>query len=120
RKHAARRRRGADDGRCHERDQHGDEASHPSRGGRIRTDDLPLPKRALYQAELHPVGEEVYGRRGSAACYVPPVTEITLHGARPVGAPHPRLGYAMVTAASTLFAVNGTVSKVILTNGAIP
>jgi drug/metabolite transporter (DMT)-like permease len=47
------------------------------------------------------------------------VTEITLHGARPVGAPHPRLGYAMVTAASTLFAVNGTVSKVILTNGGI-
>src|SRR4029079_14440100 len=26
-----------------------------SRGGRIRTGDLPLPKRALYQAELHPV-----------------------------------------------------------------
>ena len=47
------------------------------------------------------------------------MTEITLHGARPVGAPHPRLGYAMVTAASALFAVNGTVSKVILTNGGI-
>ena len=47
------------------------------------------------------------------------MTEITLHGARPVGAPHPRLGYAMVNAASTLFAVNGTVSKVILSNGGI-
>ena len=34
-----------------------------SRGGRIRTDDLPLPKRALYQAELHPVWRTVYGPR---------------------------------------------------------
>ena len=47
------------------------------------------------------------------------MTEITLHGARPAGAPHPRLGYAMVTAASALFAVNGTVSKIILTESGI-
>jgi drug/metabolite transporter (DMT)-like permease len=47
------------------------------------------------------------------------VTEITLHGARPAGAPHPRLGYAMVTAASTLFAVNASVSKIGLTDGGI-
>jgi drug/metabolite transporter (DMT)-like permease len=47
------------------------------------------------------------------------VTEITLHGARPAAAPHPRLGYAMVTAASALFAVNGTVSKIILTSSGI-
>jgi len=47
------------------------------------------------------------------------VTEITLHGARPAGAPRPRLGYAMVTAASTLFAINGTVSKLILTGSEI-
>lgn len=47
------------------------------------------------------------------------MTEITLHGARPAGAPHPRLGYAMVTAASTLFAINGTVSKLILTGSEI-
>ena len=47
------------------------------------------------------------------------MTEITLHGARPAGPPHPRLGYAMVTAASTLFAINGTVSKIILTEGGI-
>jgi drug/metabolite transporter (DMT)-like permease len=47
------------------------------------------------------------------------VTEITLHGARPAGAPRPRLGYAMVTAASALFAVNGSVSKIILTEGDI-
>ena len=47
------------------------------------------------------------------------MTELTLHGARPAGVPRPRLGYAMVTAASALFAVNGTVSKVILTEGGI-
>ena len=47
------------------------------------------------------------------------MTEITLHGARPPGAPHPRLGYAMVTTASALFAVNGTVSKLILTGSEI-
>ena len=47
------------------------------------------------------------------------MTEIILHGARPGGAPHPRLGYAMVTAASALFAVNGTVSKLILTGSEI-
>lgn len=47
------------------------------------------------------------------------MTEIVLHGARPAGPPHPRLGYAMVTLASTLFAVNGTVSKVVLTSTGI-
>ena len=47
------------------------------------------------------------------------MTELALHGARPAGVPRPRLGYAMVTAASALFAVNGTVSKVILTEGGI-
>ena len=47
----------------------------------------------------------------------PAVTELTLHGARPAGVPRPRLGYAMVTAASALFAVNGTVSKVIAHRG---
>ena len=34
-----------------------------SRGGRIRTGDLPLPKRALYQAELHPVWPKSTARR---------------------------------------------------------
>ena len=48
------------------------------------------------------------------------MTEIVLHGARPVGPPHARLGYAMVTAASALFAVNGSVSKVILTSTDMP
>jgi drug/metabolite transporter (DMT)-like permease len=48
------------------------------------------------------------------------MTEIVLHGARPAGPPHPRLGYAMVTAASALFAVNGSVSKVILTSTGMP
>ena len=47
------------------------------------------------------------------------MTEITLHGARPPGAPRPRLGYVMVTTASALFAVNGTVSKLILTGSEI-
>ncbi|HET9288209.1 MAG TPA: EamA family transporter [Gaiella sp.] len=47
------------------------------------------------------------------------MTEIVLHGARPAGRPHPRLGYAMVTTASALFAVNGTVSKVILTQSGV-
>ena len=47
------------------------------------------------------------------------MTEITLHGARPRGRADPRLGYAMVTTASALFAVNGTVSKIILTDGGI-
>ena len=48
------------------------------------------------------------------------MTEIVLHGARPAGPPHPRLGYAMVAAASALFAVNGSVSKVILTSSGMP
>ena len=43
------------------------------------------------------------------------MTEIVLHGRAGTGRPHPRLGYAMVTAAAMLFAINGTVSKVILT-----
>ena len=43
------------------------------------------------------------------------MTEIVLHGARVEARRRPRLGYAMVTAAAMLFAVNGTVSKVILT-----
>ena len=47
------------------------------------------------------------------------MTEIVLHGARPAGSPHPRLGYAMVTAASALFAVNGTVAKIVLTSSGI-
>ena len=48
------------------------------------------------------------------------MTEIVLHGARPAGPPHPRLGYAMVAVASALFAVNGSVSKVILTSSGMP
>ena len=48
------------------------------------------------------------------------MTEIVLHGARPAGPPHPRLGYVMVAAASALFAVNGSVSKVILTSSGMP
>lgn len=47
--------------------------------------------------------------------YLPAVTEIVLHGARPLGTTSPRLGYAMVSVGAALFAVNGTVSKVILT-----
>jgi drug/metabolite transporter (DMT)-like permease len=44
------------------------------------------------------------------------VTEIALHGTAAVAERHPRLGYAMATAAAALFAVNGSVSKVILSS----
>lgn len=43
------------------------------------------------------------------------MTEIVLHGTGAIAVRRPRLGYAMATAAAALFAVNGTVSKVILT-----
>ena len=47
------------------------------------------------------------------------MTEIVLHDEpfAPARRRHPRLGYAMATAAAALFAVNGTVSKIILTSG---
>jgi drug/metabolite transporter (DMT)-like permease len=45
------------------------------------------------------------------------VTEIVLHDEPFAGRRHPRLGYAMAIAAAALFAINGTVSKVILTSG---
>ena len=48
------------------------------------------------------------------------MTEIVLHGERGSAGPHPRLGYAMVTAAAMLFAVNGTVSKIVLTGTDMP
>jgi drug/metabolite transporter (DMT)-like permease len=44
------------------------------------------------------------------------VTEIVLHDEPLVTRTHPRLGYAMVTASALLFAVNGPVSKIILTS----
>jgi drug/metabolite transporter (DMT)-like permease len=44
------------------------------------------------------------------------VTEIVLHDEPFAAARHPRLGYAMAVAAAGLFAINGTVSKVILTS----
>jgi drug/metabolite transporter (DMT)-like permease len=39
---------------------------------------------------------------------------------KPGAHPHPLLGYAMVWTAATLFAVNGTVSKVVLSSGISP
>lgn len=44
------------------------------------------------------------------------MTEIVLHDEPHAARRRPRLGYAMVTAAAALFAVNGTVSKIILTS----
>jgi drug/metabolite transporter (DMT)-like permease len=44
------------------------------------------------------------------------VTEIVLHDEPYAARRHPRLGYAMATAAAALFAVNGTVSKIVLTS----
>ena len=44
------------------------------------------------------------------------MTEIVLHGDHGVAGRRPRLGYAMVVAAALLFAVNGTVSKIVLTS----
>ena len=44
------------------------------------------------------------------------MTEIVLHDEPFAAARHPRLGYAMAVAAAGLFAINGTVSKVILTS----
>ena len=51
------------------------------------------------------------GRLAPTATSLAAVTEIALPRERPAGAPRPRLGYAMVTAAAALFAVNGAVSK---------
>jgi drug/metabolite transporter (DMT)-like permease len=48
------------------------------------------------------------------------VTEIVLHGARGPARRSPLAGYAMVSAAAALFAVNGTVSKIVLTSTAMP
>jgi drug/metabolite transporter (DMT)-like permease len=45
------------------------------------------------------------------------VTEIVLHDEPYAVRRRPRLGYAMVTVSAALFAINGTVSKVILTSG---
>jgi drug/metabolite transporter (DMT)-like permease len=48
------------------------------------------------------------------------VTEIVLHDAPATAAARrPRLGYAMAVAAAVLFAINGTVSKVILTGSSM-
>ncbi len=44
------------------------------------------------------------------------MTEIVLHDEPFAATRHPRLGYAMATGAAALFAINGTVSKVILTS----
>jgi drug/metabolite transporter (DMT)-like permease len=44
------------------------------------------------------------------------VTEVVLHDEPFAATRHPRLGYAMATAAAALFAVNGTVSKIVLTS----
>lgn len=44
------------------------------------------------------------------------MTEIALHGTAAAREPHPRVGYAMATAAAALFAFNGSVSKVILSS----
>jgi drug/metabolite transporter (DMT)-like permease len=44
------------------------------------------------------------------------VTEIALHGTSARTARRPLVGYALVTAAAMLFAVNGTVSKIVLTS----
>ena len=109
--------------------------SSGDRGGRIRTDDLPLPKRALYQAELHPVAARSAtrcmrpgarcalrcrrrGGRSSLTGYTPRRGDRDRPPrARPVRRRRTR-GSATrwSTAAATLFAVNGTVSKVILTS----
>ena len=47
------------------------------------------------------------------------MTESVLHGERVGHERRPRVGYAMAIAAAGLFAVNGTVSKVILTGGGL-
>ncbi len=44
------------------------------------------------------------------------MTEIALHGTAAAAERHPRVGYAMASAAALLFAVNGSVSKVILSS----
>jgi drug/metabolite transporter (DMT)-like permease len=44
------------------------------------------------------------------------VTEIVLHDEPFAVRRHPRLGYAMITVSAALFAINGTVSKIILTS----
>jgi drug/metabolite transporter (DMT)-like permease len=44
------------------------------------------------------------------------VTEVVLHDEPFAATRHPRLGYAMATAAAALFAVNGSVSKIVLTS----
>lgn len=44
------------------------------------------------------------------------MTEVVLHDEPFAATRHPRLGYAMATAAAALFAVNGSVSKIVLTS----
>jgi drug/metabolite transporter (DMT)-like permease len=44
------------------------------------------------------------------------VTEVVLHDEPFAATRHPRLGYAMATTAAAFFAVNGTVSKIVLTS----
>ncbi|HEY6076214.1 MAG TPA: EamA family transporter [Gaiella sp.] len=44
------------------------------------------------------------------------MTEIALHGTTPATRRRPLVGYALVTAAAMFFAVNGTVSKIVLTS----
>jgi drug/metabolite transporter (DMT)-like permease len=44
------------------------------------------------------------------------VTEVVLHDEPFATTRHPRLGYAMATTAAAFFAVNGTVSKIVLTS----
>ena len=47
------------------------------------------------------------------------MTEIVLRGPPSVDRTSPRVGYLLVLAAAALFAVNGAVSKVILTSGSM-
>jgi drug/metabolite transporter (DMT)-like permease len=71
-----------------------------SRGGEIRTREPLRPKRSAL----------------TRLSYAPPCADYICRFARVVQ-PRPAYGYAMVAVAATLFAVNGTVSKVVLGSG---
>src|SRR5262249_30607798 len=73
-----------------------------SRGGQTRTAGLRVPNAMLYQAELRPAMERLATRHDRISTAEPK---------------EPVIGYTMVLVASTLFGVNGVVSKGALSPG---
>ena len=82
-----------------------------NRDGRIRTGGPLLPKQVRYQAAPRPENRQCTSEARVPSPAVAQALDLGVHERRPL------LGYVMVWTAATLFAVNGTVSKVILESG---